>query len=690
MRFSLQDIKKQIQRRGSNLHLALHLLRPGELQSEIERLISYHEQLIGQTRRQFSTDDARACINDYRLAHCLVDTLSAWYQWQPASWSETLERMGSAAHTCLDEAGITSPIHLRLALFNYVNERHQGFLDTSARAETLQAFAASYRLGAAELEYLLVLDSDEEQILARGTPHPPTAGEVAALYNQWAFEAALFNASDVHFVIDCGAFENISDLEAQSISSKAMGTGIGAVIKRLCYLARLLGVYYDLSYDPSPSGLTPLLHLTLYGPQEMTGAPQQYGMRLARLCRLLLGYGTTRPQQKQQQHLKHLIHQTQSTKDIHEQGKQKKGAAGARILAGAIVEAEATVHFLQRSYRFVIDSSILSLLPSVETSPAQAASRDQPGQTAGTAASTVFDSSIEQSFAEAFTALENSQAVDGWKLVREPEPLLLDYSIFIPDFALTRSARRIYVEILGFWTPAYRERKIQKLRQLQGREDIVLAIPLEARDAFASVTASFPVVWYDGQLSATELLNLLRSRYDDFAERLASIDAAAVRERVAREDLLPERVCYEVLHCYRRSELPLAAERVTVMQDVVFTVGIGLYRLNWMKQLRTSFVEWIEGTGQLSLVDVLQEIRTRWPALAACEDSALEALLGLWPEVHIHRTSIFEATVGAQFIAPTITNDEKTNLPTKKPLREKRSLQKKRVVKEASQGDLWS
>src|SRR5205814_8265270 len=106
---------------------------------------------------------------------------------------------------------------------------------------------------------------------------------------------------------------------------------------------------------------------------------------------------------------------------------------------------------------------------------------------------------------------------------------------------LIRDERRIYVEILGFWTPAYRERKIQKLQQLQGREDIVLAIPVEAREAFAGIASLFPIVWYDGQLSATELLTLLRSRYDDFAERLASINVAEVQQRVASVGLLSER-----------------------------------------------------------------------------------------------------------------------------------------------------
>src|SRR5213079_1294408 len=122
------------------------------------------------------------------------------------------------------------------------------------------------------------------------------------------------------------------------------------------------------------------------------------------------------------------------------------------------------------------------------------------------------------------SALAESKGVDGWQMEREPEPLLVESGILIPDFAFTRGSRRIYVEILGFWTPSYRERKIQKLQQLRGRDDLLLAIPVEAKDAFASIASDFPIVWYDGQLSASELLHVLRTRYDDFAERLALID----------------------------------------------------------------------------------------------------------------------------------------------------------------------
>lgn len=674
MRFGLQDVKKQVYRREGELYVGLHFLQPGELRSEIERLIAYHEQLLEQPRRQFSVDDARAYIGDYRLAHCLISALSAWYRWQPRSWLDALEHIGNESQALLDESGITSPIYLRLALYNYVNEHHQGFLNAQVRTAALRDFAAPFKLTVSDLEYLLALDSDDEALLVRDTPQPPGAQDVATLYNQWVFESALFNASSVHFVIDCHDFE-----EANS-DIRQIGSGIGTVIKRLCYLARLLGVYYDLTYDPLSSHTAPLLHLTLYGPQEMTGAPQQYGARLARLCRLLLGYG---------------VSQRQHSNRTRGQHKQNSSPTSASALSRAIVKAEAHVHFLQRSYCFAMDNTLLSLLPAGETSPAQSVGANPAvAQQAPMHAPSVFDSSIEQSFAEAFSALESSYAVDGWQLIREPEPLMFEQSIFIPDFALTRDQRRVYVEILGFWTQSYRERKVQKLQQLQERGDIVLAIPEEAREAFASLVSVFPIAWYTYQLSATALLQLVRNRYDDFAERLAAIDITAARARVQQEGYLTEQACYKLLHVYRRSELQLAVERV-VGGDVAFAAGLGFYQVDWMEQLRTSFVVLIEALGTSPLADVLREARARWPALAECEDTTIEAMLGLWPEVSVHRSSIFEATVamaddGAKQIA--VANSEKQiyTVPGKKSGREKRTIQKKRVVREAAQGDLWN
>ncbi|MEO8972259.1 MAG: DUF790 family protein [Ktedonobacteraceae bacterium] len=671
VRFSLQDVKKQVHRRRGELAVSLHFLRPGESQSELERLIAYHERLSGQPQRAFSRDDARACVGDYRLADCLIATLNAWYSWQQPSWEKLMQDYGDASAALLEIEQITSPTHLRLALFSYVNANSHGFVDSATRTSVLETFAADYQLSIAQLEYLLALDSEDEAVLVRETARPPVVQDVATLYNQWAFEAALFNASSVHFVIDCAAFEQQSET----------GSGVGAVIKRLTYLARKRGVYYDISYDNDEGhkpGYTGTLHLrlTLYGPQEMTGAAQQYGLRLAQLCRMLLGY------------------------------RQKSGAANfpAMLPAKAILEAEATVHFLQRAYTFAITSTILALLPPLSPSSTSGETSSEQSAivapvSASSSASTIFDSSIEHFFAGTFASLESSSAVDGWSLVREPEPLLLEHSIFIPDFALTRNARRIYMEILGFWTPAYRERKVQKLQQLQGRGDIALAIPDDAREAFAAIASHFPIVYYHGQLSATDILQMLRTHFDDLPQRLASIDSVAVCQQVLREGWIPERTCYPLLQCYRRSELALAAGRVVESAtDIAFSPGIGLYTLDWLEHLRVSFVEWLGKMGVVPLADVLHACRTRWLQFATAEDAALEAIFSLWPEVQVKRSSIFDATIaiaGTDDVRDTGDSDDVMDedtphrTATKKTVRERKAPYKKRTTNETQQEDLW-
>lgn len=601
MRFSLQDVKKSVQRRKGELSLSLHLLRAGELSQEIAELIAYHERLLGQPQRLFSQDEARALIGDYRLAHCLIATLSYWYSWQHPSWQETITPF--SAHTEL--ATIPSPTHLRLELYNYVNEHFQGFLDSAHREGALHDIAERYGMTVADLQYLLVLDSDEEARLTREAPEPPSPQEVATRYNQWAFEAALGSASSVYFLIDCTAFASMSETGNSTTSTGTLTTGIGVAIKRLCYLARTIGVYYDLAYEPSLDG--PLLSLTLYGPQEVTGVPQQYGIRLAHLCRALLGYSKMGNRQKRPQ------------------------------LINAILEASATVHMQQRTYAFHMSPDMLRLLPTEREQERSTPSSEQNQ-------SLLFDSSIEQSFAEAFAALERSHAVDEWRLEREPEPLLLDRSIFIPDFAMTRARHRIYVEILGFWTPAYRERKVQKLQQLRGRDDILLAIPTVAKDAYSSILADFPVVFYDDQLSATDILHVLRAAYDDFDVRLAHVDVDAMRAHVREVGLVPEQACFDALNCYRRSELQQAAALI-INDDITFTSGIGLYGCSWFASIKRDFLAWMQAIDVTSLSSALERLRVLDVVLRSCSDEVLEALIERWAELHIERDSIFDATL---------------------------------------------
>ena len=85
---------------------------------------------------------------------------------------------------------------------------------------------------------------------------------------------------------------------------------------------------------------------------------------------------------------------------------------------------------------------------------------------------------------------------------------------------------------------------------------------------------------------------------------------------------------------------------------------------------------------------VLNESRSSWPILAGCEDATIEAIISLWPEVHINRISIFEATI-------SLLNGEEPSqshieTPSKKIMKGQKKTPQKRIVRETNQADLWS
>ena len=75
-----------------------------------------------------------------------------------------------------------------------------------------------------------------------------------------------------------------------------------------------------------------------------------------------------------------------------------------------------------------------------------------------------YDSSLEKKFEKLFLQYFNKK--DDWKISREPNPLVADGKAMIPDFLFERYGKKVYFEIVGFWTQEYLERKAAKLRAI--------------------------------------------------------------------------------------------------------------------------------------------------------------------------------------------------------------------------------
>lgn len=115
----------------------------------------------------------------------------------------------------------------------------------------------------------------------------------------------------------------------------------------------------------------------------------------------------------------------------------------------------------------------------------------------------LFDSEVEREFYRSISSLAR-----GWRVEREPEPLVAGNKVLIPDFSVSNGERKVYIEILGFWTKDYLERKMQKLRELRG-VNIVVAVNEEL--ACSSVKdLPHDVVVFKGRLRGADVYPVLK------------------------------------------------------------------------------------------------------------------------------------------------------------------------------------
>ncbi|MFB6308181.1 MAG: DUF790 family protein [Haloarculaceae archaeon] len=137
-------------------------------------------------------------------------------------------------------------------------------------------------------------------------------------------------------------------------------------------------------------------------------------------------------------------------------------------------------------------------------------------------AEVTYDSGIEREFATRFEALDLD-----WELTREPEPLEAGAHVVIPDFAFDyqHADFRVFFEIMGFWTPEYVEKKLDRLADLEAVEMLVavdeslgVGEEIEARDHRA--------IPYTGTVRIKDVRDALR-RYEDelVAENAAALPA---------------------------------------------------------------------------------------------------------------------------------------------------------------------
>jgi hypothetical protein len=118
-----------------------------------------------------------------------------------------------------------------------------------------------------------------------------------------------------------------------------------------------------------------------------------------------------------------------------------------------------------------------------------------------------FDSAIEKEF-----SLLN---FNDWIVKRESSVLKAGQYAFIPDFSLEKNGKKIYVEIIGFWTPEYLKKKIQKINLLEEKEkeDMILLVNRKLACSGSEFNMD-NLIFYDRKIPYLEILRILR-KYEE-------------------------------------------------------------------------------------------------------------------------------------------------------------------------------
>jgi len=127
----------------------------------------------------------------------------------------------------------------------------------------------------------------------------------------------------------------------------------------------------------------------------------------------------------------------------------------------------------------------------------------------------IYDSTLEQAF--------GSLSLGSWKIKREPTILKAGKFAFVPDFSLQRDNMRVYLEIVGFWTPEYLENKVKKLKEV--KEPLILLIDRKLKCSEKDFPAQ-EVIFFDKKIPANEVMKLLRK----FEEKKLTEDRSILQE----------------------------------------------------------------------------------------------------------------------------------------------------------------
>jgi predicted nuclease of restriction endonuclease-like RecB superfamily len=376
-------------------------------------------------------------------------------------------------------------------------------LSPAERKKALQKAAKKLSISIPELEKSLWADLEENQILKEFNPLSPA--ELLRQYNISLTQTLLFRAVDLDIWIT-GDFQNV----------------LWKILRS--------GLMYSLEEAEEKAGekeeteRLKSVHLHLDGPASLFRMSERYGNSFAKLFPILL----------------------KSKGWSLKAGILHKGYQGKRILDFALDSSEEAFRPIREAARY----------PERVSPGLQLAERQEGYRTgiengsgierkeAGTqvveadaeidAEIAAYDSTYEQQFA--------SLSLGGWKAKREPTILKAGRYAFIPDFSLQRDGMKVYVEVVGFWTPEYLKKKIEKLKEV--KEPVILLINRKLKCSEKDFPAQ-DVIFFDRKIPANEVMQVLRKyegrKFEEDLSKLQKMELPLSGEMISLAEIAAEK-----------------------------------------------------------------------------------------------------------------------------------------------------
>jgi predicted nuclease of restriction endonuclease-like RecB superfamily len=495
MAFKTGDFKKTTRKAGGVRRVYPYQIRDDRYTAAIGYAIAYYERMVGRRRAEFEADTLLEFFGDPRLARGLVACLAQTYVWREQRFEEAL---GPEAAGALRRAGIDSPADARARLYGLANGRYGGVILPGERAGAL-AFLCER-----------IAEAGGERGAVDGGPttadHPPTESTPhASRLPPPAFERALtLDAEDQRVLVKLGptptadeivARYNYHSLEtaichAEIVRLRLRGP-VWSIVRSAHNLARRHRVRYSLGSGPRTL-FDDRLDLALLGARDALGGWTRAGRRLARvLLRLIAAH------------------------------------------PGALAGGEALVHIGGQPATLYLDEPALAVLGA-------AAQREPPDSQA-------WDADIAEQFFRAWGRAYAAGRTAGWRLRRDPEPLIGQEALVMPDFALLRGGQRLALCLAPGRAAA--EELTRSLARLGQRAEAVLLAPDHVAEALP--TCPSPLVSYADQPGEAigALVALLERRHPRSRGAPAHTPWQVLERLVAEEGFVPEAEVAALLQC---------------------------------------------------------------------------------------------------------------------------------------------